>query len=118
MPSHLHITAVPPGEAPLWVRECRVGLSLPLAQRNAALLPLLTSGVLSGPTGFISCLVALVSGKLERQSGFVVEMRAAIAVLEVGNPDAAAWWRENTPYLLRGKRYFVFHGSVGRVVET
>jgi hypothetical protein len=118
MPSQLHITAVPPGEAPLWVRERWVGLSLPLAQRKATPLSLLTAGVLSGPKGFLSCLVALITGKLERQSGYLVEARAAIAVLEVGSPQAAAWWRENTPHLLRSKRYFVFQGAVGRVVET
>jgi len=117
MPSYLHITAVPPGEAPLWVREHWVGLSLPLAQRRATPLSLLTSGVLSGPRGLLSCLVALVTGKFERQSGFVVETRVAITALETSNPEAAAWWRKNTPHLLRSEKYFVFHKGVGCVVE-
>ena len=79
--SELRITSVPPGEAPLWVREKWVGLSLPLAQRKARALSLFTSGVLSGPRGFFSSIGALLAGKLERRSGFLVETQAAIAVL-------------------------------------
>lgn len=71
----LEITAVPPGEAPLWVREHWVGLQLPLAQRKGAPISFLTSGVLSGPKGFLSCLRSMLAGKLERQSGFVVEIQ-------------------------------------------
>ena len=116
--SHLRITAVPPGEAPLWVREKWVGLSLPIAQRQAKARSLLTSGVLSGPRGFFSSIGALVAGKLERRSGFLVEAQAAIAVLAESSPEAAAWWQENTPHLLRPKRYFVFPQGVGHVSET
>lgn len=117
-PMRLEITAVPPGEAPLWVREHWVGLLLPLAQRKNSPISFFTSGVLSGPKGFMSCLLALLTGKFERLSGFVVEVRPAIEALETRAPEAANWWRENTPHLLRGKQYFVFHGSVGRVIET
>ena len=35
MPGRLTITAVPPGEAPQWVREAWVGITVPLAQRRA-----------------------------------------------------------------------------------
>ena len=116
--SQLRITSVPSGEAPLWVREKWVGLSLPLAQRKAQALSLFTSGVLSGPRGFFSSIGALLAGKLERRSGFLVEARAAIAVLAKSSPEAAAWWHENTPHLLRPKRYFVFPQGVGHVSET
>jgi hypothetical protein len=60
----------------------------------------------------------LVTGKLEHQSGFVVEVPAAIAILEARHPEAAAWWRKNTPHLIRGKGRFVFHEAVGHVVES
>src|SRR5580704_4538322 len=46
-PTKLRIIAVPPGEAPLWVREKWVGLELPVAQRQSR--KFLTSGVLSAP---------------------------------------------------------------------
>lgn len=118
MSAHLLITAVPLGEAPLWVRERWVGLSLPLAQRKATPLSVLTTGVLSGPKGFASCLVALVTGKLERQSGYAIEAQAAVAALAVSSPEAAEWWRENAPHLLRGKKLFVFDSGAGHVIEA
>jgi hypothetical protein len=93
-------------------------MSLPLAQRKAAALSLLTFGVISGPKGFLSCIVSMVTGKLERQSGFVVEVRSAIELLEASHPEAAAWWRTHAPHLLRGRKYFLFHEAVGHVVEA
>ena len=115
---HLYVTFIPEGEAPLWVREKWVGLSLPVTQRKAAPRSLLGAGVLSGPQNFMSCLVALISGKLIRQSGFVVEAQAAITLLAVSSPEAAAWWRENTPHLLRGTKYLLFDQSVGHIVAA
>lgn len=115
MALHIHITSVPAGEAPLWVREQWVGLDLPLAQRKATPLTFLTSGVLSGPRNFLSFLFALFTGKLERQSGYLVESQAAVAILALKNPDAAAWWRENAPHQLKPNRHFVFQQGVGYV---
>lgn len=109
---------MPPGEAPLWVREKWVGLSLPLAQRRTRALSLFTSGVMSGPRGFLARIGALVTGKLERWSDFLVETQAAIAILARSSPEAAAWWQENTPHLLRPRRYFVFPQDVGQIRDT
>src|SRR5882672_1301459 len=109
--AYLHIKSVPPGKAPLWVREQRVGLSLPLAQRRASSLSFLTSGVLSGPKSFFRWLAALLAGKFKRAHG-------AIAILAGSSPAAAAWWNENTPHLVQPKRYFVFPQEVGEVAES
>ena len=118
MPPFLHITSVPPGEAPLWVREKWVGLSLPLAQRKLSPRAFLTSGVVSGPKTFLTGLVALVTGKLERQTGFAVEAQPAIAALAKIDPEAAEWWRENVPHLTQPRRYFVFQQGVGHVIKS
>ena len=59
MPLLLHVTSIPPGEAPLWVREKWVGLSLPLAQRKSSPVSVLTSGVLSGPKTFLATFVRI-----------------------------------------------------------
>ena len=64
---HVRITATPPGEAPLWVREKWVGLVLPLAPGGSAPGTYLTSGVLSGPQTRLALLIALITKKLERQ---------------------------------------------------
>lgn len=116
-PSHLRITSAPPGEAPVWVREKWVGLSLPLARRKAGPLSVFTSGVMSGPKSFFASIGALLTGRLTRRSGFLVETQAAIAVLAKSSPEAAAWWQQNTPHLLRPKRYFVFPEDVGQVMS-
>jgi len=118
MRKSLRIESTPPGEAPLWVREKWLGLTLPLARGYEHPRTWLTSGVLSGPKGFVSRLVALVTGRLTRRSGYMVESSAAVAILATKSPDAAAWWRKNTPRLLRPGRYFLFPAEVGRVVDA
>ena len=112
---NLIVTSVPRGEAPLWVREKWVGLSLPLAQRGSAPRTYFTSGVLTGPRTFFSSLLALLTGKLERQTGFRIKARAAIEVLANSSPEAAAWWRENAPHETSSGRYFLFEEGIGHV---
>jgi len=118
MPLVLDITSTPPGEAPRWVREKWVGLSLPLAQRKAAPIGFLTSGVLSGPKTFFARVAALMTGRLERQLGYAVETRAAMAALATHSPEALAWWQEHTPHVMQPGRYFVFHKDVGHVRDA
>jgi len=114
----LRIEAVPPGEAPQWVREQWVGLALPLVGRQSSPRSVLTSGVLSGPKSLWASLAAMFRGALVRRTGYLVETSAAVAILATKSPEAAAWWRENTPQLVRPGRYFVFPYEVGRVVEA
>lgn len=116
-PLFLHITSTPPGEAPEWVRQKWVGLSLPLVQQGSAAKVFPTAGVLSGPRNVLSCLFAWLTGKFVRESGYLVESLAAIQVLEAAHPEAAAWWKQNTPHLIRPRRYFVFQQGVGHVSE-
>ena len=111
----LKITSVPSGEAPLWVREKWVGLSLPLAQRKNSPRSRLTMGVLSGPKEFLSSISALLLGKFERKSCFIVEAATAISILERSSPEAANWWREKTPHLLQSRRYLAFQSEVGHI---
>ena len=116
-PLRLVITSVPPGEAPEWVRKQWVGLSLPLAQQAQEPRRFLTSGVMTGPRGLWQRLVAVVTGKFNVESGYLVECSAALAVLEAERPDAAAWWKENLPHHFRAGRRFVFRRNVGHVIQ-
>lgn len=96
----------PIGEAPEWVRDAWIGLSLPLASkrlRNRRGL-----GILSGPSGFFSQLWAILTGKSFKVVGYAVNAKTAVECLARVHPEAASWWRENTPALLNGRRYFVF----------
>ena len=117
--SHLSllITSVPPGEAPEWVRQQWVGLSLPLAQRSARPRRFLTAGVVSGPRSFLASLLAIITGRFKIESGYLVESSAALTVLESASPEAADWWKENLPHIFQPGRLFMFHAQAGRVLE-
>jgi len=102
-PRKVRIVAVPPGEAPLWVREKRVGLELPLAQSSARPLTNRAAGVLSGsgPRSIFAALARCFTVGLNRERGFVVEASVAIQILEGTAPEAATWWRPNAPHLFQ-----------------
>lgn len=101
--------AVPPGEAPLWVREKWVGLMLPVmgpAETHVCF------GVLSGPRTFLTLLWAFVRGGSERIYGFPVNAARAVEILGYASPEAAAWWRENAAASIQPSRSFLFHAEV------
>ena len=108
----VRIVAVPPGEAPLWVRQKWVGLDLPV-MRYAAHRKLLAFGVLSRPRSW----AAVVRGQAELIAGYAVEAAPAVGILARVSPEAAAWWRENTPHLIAPQRYLVFHEEVCRIAD-
>lgn len=102
---YIRIVAIPPGEAPLWVREKWVGLCLPVADSQGP-REAYVSGVLSRPLG-----------KLPRQSGYAVYVRDAISELEKTAPDAAAWWRKDAPGLDAARRKFLFRTPCCELVQ-
>ena len=114
--SFIRIRSVPPGEAPLWVREKWVGLVLPLATPKNKPVMALTSGVLSGPPNDFVALWRGLLGRLQRQSGYAVYADTALTILERTAPDAAAWWRENVPRARSRERKFLFHASVCELI--
>jgi hypothetical protein len=102
----IRITCVPPGEAPLEIRQAWVGLVLPLHRKRAG--GYFTSGVLSGPRSALAVLRHLLTFRYKIQRGYVVSSQAAIAALEAVNPTAAHWWRDNTRHKVGARRYFLF----------
>lgn len=113
----IRIIAVPPGEAPLWVREKWIGLELPLAFDTAAHI-YRGFGVVSGPRSFLLQLWALMRGRAERISGYAVEGARAVDILQSSSPEAAAWWRTHAARHLEPQRHLVFHAHVCEVVAT
>jgi hypothetical protein len=109
----IQITMVPAGEAPLWVREKWVGVVLPVVDRSPRRV--MGHGVLSGPATWIGGLFAWLTGRLQPYTGYLVESRTAIAILEASSPEAAGWWKENGAHSLRPRRYFVFQECEGRL---
>lgn len=104
----IRIVAIPPGEAPLWVREKWLGLELPIADGKHAPQQSYISGVLSGPRYRFFAIVRRLLGRLEQQTGYPVYVADALGVLQKTAPDAAAWWRVNVPRLQRPNRKFLF----------
>lgn len=99
----------PNGEAPEWVRDAWIGVSLPLAVSHRRTVR--SFGVVSGPRGFLPQIWALLTGKAVNVDGFVVNARMAVDCLEDRRPDAAAWWRSHVPHLLRKGAGFVFDAA-------
>jgi hypothetical protein len=115
--SSVRIVAVPPGEAPLWVREKWVGLDLPLARSEfAKTWP--TFGALSGPRTCLAQLCEHVRGRSDPIHGFAVEASLAVDILNRSSPEAAAWWHENAAELILPARYLVFHSEVCEIVPA
>jgi hypothetical protein len=100
----------------LWVREKWVGLELPV--HYSVPKTFFTLGLLSAPSTLLGRLWALLRGRAERVSGYVVEGRGAVDILERSSPEAAAWWQKNAPQHFAPKRYLIFHESVCRVVDA
>ncbi len=115
-PQHIRIIAIPPGEAPLWVREKWVGLCLPVADSRGS-REAYVSGVLTGPRNRILAFAWRFLGKLSKQSGYAVYVRDAVSELEKIAPDAAAWWRENAPRSQALSRKFLFRTPYCKLAE-
>jgi hypothetical protein len=116
---HIRIVSVPPGEAPLWVREKWVGLELPLAGGIRRPRDYHAFGVLSGPRTRSWPVIWwwALRGRTERHTGYAVNADEAVRRLESTAPDAAAWWREAAPHTLGLWKKFVFAQSACRVID-
>jgi hypothetical protein len=113
--ARIRIIAVPPGEAPFWVRQEWVGLELPLT-RYVKPQEAFTFGVLSGPSNWLGQMWGLLWGRADRVVGYAVEGAKAVELLQAKSPDAARWWREHAPQHLEPRRYLLFHEHVCEVV--
>lgn len=77
--AQIKIIAIPPGQAPLEIREAWVGLILPIAENKSS------DTIQMGALG----------GKPENLGGYDVETKVAIKELKKKSPKAAKWWESN-----------------------
>jgi hypothetical protein len=92
--AQVKIIAVPPGQAPDWVRKEWIGLVLPVAENV--------------PSDTFA--MGVLGGKVENPDGFPVETVAAIKALDDKSPRAAQWWKDHVyPNLMP---WLVFHRNV------
>ena len=112
---HIIIVRRPSGEAPEWVRDAWIGMTLPLlVQKRRKWRGV---GVLSGPARYLPKLWAVITGNSLRVEGFVVRAPDAIERLERHNPDAARWWRTHAPHMMRRRAGFIFEAVACDVVR-
>jgi hypothetical protein len=104
----IRIVQLPIGAAPSWIRQAWVGLELSVV-RSARSRAYLTFDVLRGPKSHLGDLWDLLRGKARRITGYPVYAGSAVDALAASSPDAANWWRENAPHLLRPGRMFLFN---------
>ena len=104
----IRIISVPPGDAPLWVREKWVGLNLPIVGSSSR--QALSFSVLVKPT-LLNHLWAMLRGRSETVTGYLVEGGRAVNILAASSPEAAEWWRQNAPGFVSPGRFFIFHAE-------
>lgn len=75
------ITQIPPGEAPLEIRQAWVGVCVPVIKRTERPIKLPVIGVISGE-------------RFGYTQGYQVPRDLAVANLEKHAPKAAEWWRK------------------------
>jgi hypothetical protein len=110
----IRITRPPLGEAPLWVREAWVGLELPLAR--PILRKWYSVGVLTGAKSRLGQIWGIITGRIEKTSGYPVIAKEAVDLLAAKNEAAVAWWRQNAVHLLNGRALFIFDVGACEVV--
>jgi len=102
----VRIVARPIGEAPEWVRDAWIGLEIPLLCPGSRTVE--SVGVLSDQYSFLRRCVQWLLGRSTKISGYIVNAGTAVDLLEAHCPQAAEWWRANTPHYLIGGRAFIF----------
>ena len=104
--AEIRIIGVPPGEAPLEIRQQWVGLILPLAGGEPCAWQLQTMGVLTGIL------------EEDETIGYAVDFSEAVTALAEKSPAAARWWEENVSHLFEEDGVLVFHKDVCQLLST
>ncbi|NYT39892.1 hypothetical protein HZY97_03920 [Sphingomonas sp. R-74633] len=111
----VEIVATPAGEAPLWVREAWIGLTLPLWPGYAR-GTWRSAGVLSSPrTRWGAFWASLFDRK--RTTGYLVPSAQAIRLLAAHSPEAADWWRTHTGFADDEYMGFIFDAPACRPID-
>ena len=104
----IRIVSRPPGEAPPEIRDAWIGTTLDVADGRTGTQRFRTMGILSLPRSRFRELIAVLLGRTSLATGYAVYADAALAQLEKRSPEAARWWRETVPHLVKPGRRFVF----------
>lgn len=99
----VEVIATPAGQAPEWVHDAWIGVQFEAERDNPREKGVIRGGVLGGKPD------------KENTGGYSVNGRVAITQLGKSNPEAAEWWKKNTPFFLCGQ--LVFGAKFYRIVS-
>lgn len=124
---YLKITSTPPGDAPEWVRQKWIGLTLPLAQSDREAQSLYTVGVLDNFdwsrinngkfSGKLCTLWNVLTRRVTRDKGYLINAHDAVTILNDVSPEAATWWKENVLPRYAPMDNFLFDEECGHIIE-
>lgn len=102
----IKIVQTPLGEAPEWVRESWIGVTIPLVLDEPGVFQ--GFGVLSGPKTRLGDWWWGVTRRYGPIEGYQVYAAEAVELLGFSKPLAAQWWRQDASHLLRPGQTFIF----------
>ena len=103
---NVRVVRMPLGDAPEWVREAWVGLSLPITGVGPRRWRAITAA--GGPATIMDYVRARLTGRTTVIVGYEVNGKIAIERLGGLNAAAAAWWLEQSPAWAAGTVSFLF----------
>ena len=83
-----------------------IGLELPL--QTAGPQAYFERGVLSPPRNLLALIWIHLTRRIPKVTGYIVNAETAVDLLALHHPEAANWWRSETPDLLKNGRFFGF----------
>lgn len=111
----IRISSRPAGDAPDWVRDAWIGLTLPTRQTSPRVWRAMKLANWRGNV-FLR-LWDMLRGKSYRCSGYAVNGKAAVAVLEKSRPDAADWWKTHAGPMVTGRSGLIFDAACCEQVD-
>lgn len=113
---YVEITACPEGDAPKWVREQWVGMTLELAAKGIHEIEAV--GVLSKTQSFWSRLFFGANSSSYCMKAYKIDGAQAVSRLRHVSSEAAEWWHNNVPDTCVPGSVLLFEEEVCRPVET
>jgi hypothetical protein len=104
------------GKNPLWVREAWVGLQLPSLDEIPIKVPVADVGNRPSFGALFRSLKDGSADPIKERFGYSVNAKIAVGIVSFTNEDAARWWLENVPQMMRQDMPLLFETACCRPV--
>ncbi|MFK7875630.1 MAG: hypothetical protein AB8B71_07585 [Paracoccaceae bacterium] len=112
----IEVIHTPPGTTPDWIRKAWVGLQMPSVSDGPVEMPTVAAG--AGAASKLGQLFSVLTGKAEKQHGYVVNAKEAVGLLSLVNEEAAKWWIEQAPHVLNDGQMIMFAAQCCREIDA